>query len=118
MAADMPDAAAWTGAFAGISVECEMTNMLLLRAAAADFTRQCDALDEQCAAAEKKGMQDAFAALLRGDTAERDRIIAAIRRLPEATAKAKLEIGLRIGERIGLDRDGVEREFLRAKRVN
>lgn len=79
----------------------------------AEFERQCAALDEQVAAAQQKGLRDAYAALVRGDTAERDRICRALARLPEATRKAKLEIGLRIGEELGISREGAEAAYNR-----
>lgn len=54
-------------------------------------------------------LQKAMQALLAGDTALRDKLCANADRAYETANKAKLEAGLRISERYGMDRDEIER---------
>jgi hypothetical protein len=86
-----------------------MIDYVKLGAAAAEYRDRCRQVDAMMAEAREQVVRDAFAALLRGDTAERDRLCRGAERLPEAAWKAKREIGLRIGERLGIDRDARRR---------
>jgi hypothetical protein len=77
----------------------------MLKAAEREFNVACDEVDRRTQATMDEGLRAAGAALLRGDLAERDRICDRLQRLPKAATEAKREIGLRIGERLGMDRD-------------
>lgn len=88
-----------------------MDDPRLVRAKAL-FEQAVAAIDKRAEDLAAKMMQDAYAALLRGDTAERDRLCSrdaqeALRKSAEA---AKTEAWARAGEAVGMDGD-----MLRAK---
>jgi hypothetical protein len=88
----------------------------MLKAATEDYLARCAEVDALTDRLQSEALRNAWQALLRGDRAERDRICRAAMELPEKARAAKLEIGLRIGERIGVSREELERAVERQRR--
>ena len=79
-----------------------------MKAALAEMTEAFAEVDRLAADKQRQGMRRAVEAIMAGKYAERDQICAGLLDLPKLTAAAKKEIGLRIGESVGLDRDKIE----------
>ena len=81
--------------------------------AKAEFLKACDLIDAKAVAAQQQCLRDAWALIMKADYVGRDRVLAKGHEVPEIARKAKLEAGYRIAEKLGIDRDDMEREVKR-----
>lgn len=84
-----------------------MINYVKLGMMMAEWRDACRAIDARASEAFRQSLQSGFQAILAGDALGRDRHCATAERVSEAQQRAKLEAGLRIGEKYGFDRDDV-----------